>query len=233
MDLKMEQRVKAIVFDLDGTLVHSAIDFRKMKGKMIEYLVSKGVDEGLLSPQETNVVILSKSEKNLAEKGVPQDEIKRTFEQVEEIMNEVEMESVADVTEIEGAKEALKKLKQQGYKTAILTRSHHDYSVETLRNTDLLPYFDLVLGREETPKPKPYAEALEHTAKLLKLNIDELILVGDHPIDLECARNAKARFIGVLTGSAKPETWREAGCNEVLTGVRELPEYLEGTEKKG
>jgi len=224
--------IKGIIFDLDGTLVQSAIDFRKMKGKMIQYLVSKGVDEGLLSPQETNVVILSKSEKNLAEKGVPQDEIKTTLEQVEEIMNEVEMESVTNVTEIDGTKEALKKLKEQGYKTAVLTRGHSKYSVEALKNTGLLGYFNLVLGREETPKPKPYAEALEHTSKLLKLNIDELILVGDHPIDLECAKNAKARFIGVLTGSAKPETWREADCNEVLTSVRELPEHLEKTEKK-
>jgi len=224
--------IKGIVFDLDGTLVQSAIDFRKMKGKMIEYLVSRGVDEGLLSPQETNVVILGKSEKNLAEKGVSQSEIKRILEQVEEIMNEVEMESVANVTEIGGVKEALKMLKEQGYKIAVLTRSHHDYSVEALKNTGLLGYFNLILGREETPKPKPYAEALEHAAKLLKLNIDELILVGDHPIDLECAKNAKTRFIGVLTGSAKPETWGEAGCSEVLMSVRELPEYLEKTEKR-
>lgn len=227
----MKQAVKGIVFDLDGTLVQSAIDFRKMKGRMIEYLVSKGVDQGLLSPQETNVVILSKSEKNLAEKGVPQEETKRILEHVEEIMNEVEMESVADAKEIEGAREALKKLKEQGYKTAILTRSNHDYSVETLRSTGLLGFFDLVLGREETPRPKPYPEALEHTAKLLRLRVDELILVGDHPIDMECAKNAKVRFIGVLTGSAKPETWREAGCSEVLPGVKELPEYLERNKK--
>jgi len=227
----VKQAVKGIVFDLDGTLVQSAIDFRKMKGRMIEYLVSKGVDQGLLSPQETNVVILSKSEKNLAEKGVPQEETKRILEHVEEIMNEVEMESVADAKEIEGAREALKKLKEQGYKTAILTRSNHDYSVETLRSTGLLGFFDLVLGREETPRPKPYPEALEHTAKLLRLRVDELILVGDHPIDMECAKNAKVRFIGVLTGSAKPETWREAGCSEVLPGVKELPEYLERNKK--
>jgi HAD superfamily hydrolase (TIGR01549 family) len=227
----MKHGVKGIIFDLDGTLVHSIIDFRKMKGKMIEYLISKGVDAGLLSSQETNVVILSKSEKRLAEKGIPQDEIKRTLEHVEEIMNEVEMESVADVTEIEGAREALKKLKEQGYKTAILTRGHHDYSVEALKNTGLLEYFDLILGREETPKPKPYPEAMEYTAKLLKLSTSELILVGDHLIDLECAKNAKVRFIGVLTGSAKPETWREAGCSEVLAGVGELPEYLEKTKK--
>jgi HAD superfamily hydrolase (TIGR01549 family) len=227
----MKHSIKGIVFDLDGTLVQSAIDFRRMKGRMIEYLVSKGVDQGLLSPQETNVVILSKSEKNLTEKGVPQEEIKRILEHVEGIMNEVEMESVADAKEIEGAREALKKLKEQGYKTAILTRSNHDYSVETLRSTGLLGFFDLVLGREETPRPKPYPEALEHTAKLLRLRVDELILVGDHPIDMECAKNAKVRFIGVLTGSAKPETWREAGCSEVLPGVKELPEYLERNKK--
>ncbi|MFB0543488.1 MAG: HAD family hydrolase, partial [Candidatus Bathyarchaeia archaeon] len=95
----------------------------------------------------------------------------------------------------------------------------------------LLPYLDLVIGREETPKPKPEKEALEHTAKLLQLNPNELVFVGDHPIDSTCAENAQVRFIGVLTGAAKPETWREAGCSEVLQGIWELPEYLEKTEK--
>lgn len=227
----MKSPVKGIVFDLDGTLVHSAIDFRKMKPRMIEYLASKGADKEQLSPRDLNVTIISKGEKMLREKGIPEEEIKRILEHVEEIMNETEMEGVAETKPIQGAQEALKKIKEQGYKTAILTRGHHKYAVEALRITGLLDYFDLVIGREETPKPKPHGEALEHAAKLLQLNLNELIFVGDHPIDSTCAENAKVRFIGVLTGAGKPETWQEAGCSEVIEGIWELPEYLKKGEK--
>jgi len=228
----MKRGIKGIVFDLDGTLIHSTIDFRKMKKRMIEYLTSQGVDGTQLSTDETNVVILGKSEKMLRDKNVPQDKIAEIMDHVEEIMNQTEMESVSETSPIKGVEEALRRLKQQGYMTAILTRGNHDYAVEALKNTGLIGYFDFVIGREETPKPKPYAEALEHTATVLGIGIDELLLVGDHPIDQTCAKNANARFIGVLTGSAKAETWKEAACTEVLNGVEELPSYLKKNEQR-
>jgi phosphoglycolate phosphatase-like HAD superfamily hydrolase len=226
----MNRSIKGIVFDLDGTLIHTKTDFRKMKTRMIEYLVSQGVDGSQLSTTETNIVLLAKSDKMLRNKSVPQDKIVEIMEQVEEIMNETELESVAETKPILGAEEALKELKRQGYRTVILTRGHHHYAVEALKNTGLMSYFDFVLGREETPKPKPEPEALEHAAKVLNLGIDEVVFVGDHTIDQTCALRAKARFIGVLTGTAKAQTWMEAGCQEVLAGVVELPAYL---EKKG
>lgn len=229
----MGRPVKGIVFDLDGTLIHSTIDFREMKRRIIEYFASRGADPEQLSPKETNVVILRKSEKTLREKGVPETEIGRIMGHVDSIMNEMEMEAVAETKAIKGAEETLKRLKELGYKTAILTRGHSDYAVEALRRVGLLHYFDLILGRRETSKPKPHQEALEHAAKRLGLNNKELILVGDHPIDSACAKNAKVRFIGVLTGSAKAETWRETGCGEVLKGIWELAEYLKRMEEMG
>ena len=96
----MKTSIKGIVFDLDGTLVHSTIDFRKMKPRMIEYLASQGADKEQLSPRDLNVVIISKGERMLREKGIPEEEIKRILEHMEEIMNETEMESVAETKPI-------------------------------------------------------------------------------------------------------------------------------------
>ena len=222
----MERRIKGVVFDLDGTLIHSSIDFRKMKQRMVDYLISKGADPQGLSPRDLNVVIINKGRNLLRERGLTEEEIKGIIDHLQEIMNEVEMESVSETRPVEGAEEALRSLREMGYKIAVLTRGHHNYAVETLRRTGLLPYLDLILGRGETPRPKPYPEALEHTAQLLNLKPEELILVGDHPIDSTCAKNAKVHFIGVLTGAATPETWREAGCTEIIEGVWELPQYL-------
>jgi len=218
--------VRAVVLDLDGTLVNSTIDFRKMKEKMISYLVSKGADPSDLSPTETNVVIISKSERMLREKGLSDADMKVVMSRVEEFMNEGEMESLDNTTAIEGAKEACHRLKAMGYTTVILTRGHHRYAEEALRKTRMLEYFDYVLGREETPKPKPYPEALQHVADLLKVELRELVFVGDHPIDHTCAQGASVRFVAVQTGATKAEAWKEAGCTEVIKTVAELPDYL-------
>jgi len=65
-------RFKGIVFDLDGTLVDSEIDFRKMKARMISLLEENGAPKGVLTPEQTNVVILEKAERFWEEQGKPQ-----------------------------------------------------------------------------------------------------------------------------------------------------------------
>ena len=143
-------------------------------------------------------------------------------------MNRTELEAIPTAEEVEGAAEAVRRLREMGYRLAVLTRGHNAYAVEALGKTGMLGYFDLVLGREETPRPKPYAEALQHTAELMELGLDEILFVGDHPIDSTCAENACVRFIAVLTGPTKEEAWAEHGQKTTLGSVRDLPEYLAG-----
>ncbi len=219
-------KLKGIVFDLDGTLIHSRVNFPEMKRRMISILEGEGVPPGLLTPRETTVILLEKTERVWDEQGKPPAERERVLDALDEVMNETELEAIPTIKEVEGASEAVRRLKEMGYKLAVLTRGHHAYAVEALRKTGMLEYFDLVLGRGETPRPKPYAEALEHTAKLMGLTLDEILFVGDHPIDSTCAENACVPFVAVLTGSTKRETWAEHGQTTILDSVRDLPDYL-------
>jgi phosphoglycolate phosphatase len=218
--------VKGVVFDLDSTLIRSSIDFPRMKTRMIAILEANGIPRGLLSPTETTVVTLEKAERTWDEREIPESDRKPILAQIDVVMNQTEMEAVPRVKEVEGTSEAISELREKGYRLAILTRSHHEYAVEALRKTDMLEYFELILARGETPKPKPYREALDHTAKLMKLRLDEIIFVGDNPIDSACAENAKVRFIAVTTGRTSREQWTENGCKIILDSVTELVEIL-------
>lgn len=222
-----QDRVKGIIFDLDGTLIRSSIDFPGMKRSMIAILEDHGIPRGLLSPKETTVATMEKAERIWEEQGTPAAERNQILAEIEEVMNRIELEAIPTVEEVEGAAEAVRRLREMGYRLAVLTRGHNAYAVEALGKTGMLGYFDLVLGREETPRPKPYAEALQHTAELMKLGLDEILFVGDHPIDSTCAENACVRFIAVLTGPMK-EAWAEHSQKTTLGSVRDLPEYLAG-----
>jgi len=57
MHIVAPEKLKGVVFDLDGTLIRSTIDFTKMKGHMIEILERNGIPDGILTPTETTVVI--------------------------------------------------------------------------------------------------------------------------------------------------------------------------------
>ena len=192
--------LKGIIFDLDGTLIHTSINFTVMKERMISFLEEKGIPEGCLTPKQTTVVIIATCEDILRKEGRAQKEIDEVHRTLEKIMNRGELEAIQDISGVDGVRDVLLELREAGYKLAVLTRSHHAYAVEALRKIGALDLFDVILGRGETPKPKPYREALEHTAMLLGLDPRETIFVGDNHIDANSAVNAEVPFIGVKTG---------------------------------
>ena len=162
--------LKGVIFDLDGTLIHTTINFTVMKERMISFLEEKGVPEGCLTPKQTTVMIIATCEDILREEGRAQVEINAVHRTLEEIMNRGELEAIKDISEVEGVLDALQELREAGYQLAVLTRSHHAYAAEALKKIGAFDLFDVILGRGETPKPKPYREALEHTAMLLGLD---------------------------------------------------------------
>jgi len=220
-------KIKGIVFDLDGTLIHSSIDFPKMKRHMIDILEANGVPQGLLTTKNLNVEIFEKAERAWDEKGKPESERIGVRAQLEKAMNQGEIEAIATVEQVEEATETVRTLKEKGYKLAILTRSHHAYAVEALKKIGAYKYFDLIIGRNETPKPKPYAEAMEHTAELMGVRLDEVVLVGDHRLDMMSAANAGCLFVGVCTGRRGDESWGGQKPEVLFDSISNVPAYLE------
>jgi len=219
-------KFKGIVFDLDGTLIYSTIDFRKMKRNMIKVLEENDVPSGVLTTTMITVDILEKAEHywDLAQR--PEEKRAELRAVMEELMNQGELEAIPLVDEIEGASQALHELREQGYMLAILTRSHYEYAVEALKKIGAYDCFDVVLGRGQTPRPKPYPEALNHTAKLMGLDMDELLFVGDMYLDFESAINSGCAFIGVNTSGRGRSSWREEVPDVLLKNVAELPNYM-------
>ena len=220
--------IRGVVFDLDGTLVKSSVDFKGMKRRMIEVLTRYGVPRELLSPEKTTVENLKMAEEAWSRMGVDDEVRRRALREVEEVMNEAELEALPTVQPIEGVREALERLRGMGLKLAVLTRGHQAYAVEALRRVGLLELIDVVLTRDNVEKPKPNPEALMEAAERLGLEVDEIVFVGDHPIDSTCAEGASVRFIAVLTGWMDREGWRAEGVEEVVESVSALPEYLDG-----
>jgi len=197
-----------------------------MKHSIIEILERNGVHHGILSRFDTNVLILEKTEKAWNTQKKPEIEREKIRAKIENIMNVYELKALSSIKEIKGVEESVRRLTKEGYKLAILTRSHHTYATEALKKIKVYNYFKIILGREETPRPKPYADALKHAAKLLCLSIDEIIYIGDNYIDFFSAINAGCRFIGVRSGPAGDKSWDQKKPDVLLESVKDLPEFL-------
>ena len=77
----------------------------------------------------------------------------------------------------------------------------------------------------EEAKPNPLA--MRRVAAKLGLDAVDCLYVGDHPMDLECARASGAGFVAVTTGSTDRERWSQSGCRMIIDSVADLPSVLE------
>jgi HAD superfamily hydrolase (TIGR01549 family) len=142
-------------------------------------------------------------------------------------MSEVEMNGVLNTKAIDDAKDALNRLRDFGLGLAVLTRGSRAYSTLALRSASLEGALDRMVCRDDHPEQeaKPAAIALQRAAAGLGLEARDCLMVGDHLMDLECARNAGSAFIGVLTGYGDEALWRSEKV-QYVRDVGELPPIL-------
>lgn len=215
----------AVILDLDNTLIVSKIDFAEMKRRIVAYLSSKGVPPHVANPNRSTHDITSTAAEYLRE-SKRDAEIRPIFEAIDHIMTEIELSTVNDATAIKGAKEALTRLRSRGAKIGILTRSCRSYATQVLTFTGLGQYVDQIAARDDCGNPKPDPSQLFALVDDLGARASETIMVGDHPIDALCAKNAGVRFIGVLTGSWTRDATEQLGPM-ILPSIADLPELLD------
>lgn len=219
--------LKAVIFDLDDTLVLSTVDFAKFKGLVIERMVCQGEDGRLYSPNETIVAIVGRYEQRMMDKGVPPGEIRSRLAELDRIMDEVELERVSETVAIEGAATILRMLRTKGVRIGILTRGCREYATEALSRTGLLSLVDELECRNSETKAKPDPQSYMNLVRSLGVRPQDTIFIGDHPIDAKCAQNAGVVFIAVETGDVPREALLEAGSAEVFRNIGEAFAWFE------
>ena len=214
--------IKAVIFDLDGTLIRSSINFKQMKKSIIDLLVKNGLRYSIFSESWKTTKIIEVGKKNLKDKGFNDNEIRKVLNSVTETMNNVEMENVSKTVQIEGARKTILALRERGLRIGVLTRGCRRYANEALKRTDMLKLIDVFLARDDTDRPKPDPHHLLKIIQSLNIKPEETIMVGDSTLDATCAVDANVLFIGVLTGIANREELIKAGSYIVLPNVTDI-----------
>ena len=224
------QPYDTVIFDLDGTLFDSKINYERMSHLIIDVLVGQGMKEPLEDRRKVYRVIQG-GESTLLEYGLQPERVPETLKQMAKVMNQVELEALDTIELKPNAKEILDSLQSQGYKRGIATRSHREYAVRGLEVTGLLPYIEVIVGRDEVPYPKPDPRHLFHTIELLGAQPHRVIFIGDTTTDLYTAQAAEVSFLGYKRNEVWAQRLVDAGCKIIIEDLLDILDYANGNNR--
>ena len=213
--------VRFLLFDLDGTLILPGTDFRAMREEVKQLFVDAGVPADFPFRH-----ILGGTEDAcdwLVAQGRDPAEVQELKRGAYAFVEAREWEGLARAREIEGVREALAHWRRS-YTLGIFTRTHPDVLRESIAKFDLGP-FDVLLSRADGP-PKPDPAQCRLALERAGVGPEATLAVGDHAFDVQSARGAGVRCVGVLTGSGTREELEREGAVLVVPALPHLRAYL-------
>ena len=196
---QMERRMKAVVFDLDGTLIDSAPDIHAAVNKM---LTAEGY-ETLDLPTVTSFIgngLPKLVERVMKTLGLP---AKMHAELCTKVMVHYTDPSDFLKQPYPGVLDALESLKAQGAALAICTNKPFDAAQADLDFLGMADFFDAMVGGDTLPVKKPDPAPLHRCVELL--GTSAALYVGDSETDYDTAQNAGFDFALFTLGYRKKE----------------------------
>jgi phosphoglycolate phosphatase len=127
-----------------------------------------------------------------------------TKKMVENIFKEVDEYSKTKLNHIVKAlpnvKDILEDLKQSNIQMSIATTDLTQRAILAMKSLKLDGYFTDIVGADLVKNAKPNPDLVEYILRKNNLLQEDVIIVGDSMADLEMAKNAKCKFLGVKSG---------------------------------
>ena len=195
--------VRAVVFDLDGTLVHFDIDYVALKREVLTALSRLGIPTSSLSPNDTLTDLLDKVEAYIRASGLNNDAVKKIWDEIYKVAERFENSSIGTAKPMPGAVDVLAALKEKGLKIGLITLNSSVVALNVLNRLGIKRFFDVMVARD-------FVEP------------GEVVVVGDTVFDVRCAKELGAVAVGITTGRSSEEELRRAGADYIISSLVEL-----------
>lgn len=199
------------IFDLDGTLLDSAIGVHRAVAKVLEGrgypLLDRATVTGFIG-NGTAVLI----EKVMAASGAGASDFTAWHE---DFLAHYARDMLVGSPPFDGVPEALERLRAEGARLAVCTNKPEALAKTLLEGVGLARYFAVVVGGDSLPERKPAPEPLWHTAKALGRPV---LYIGDSEVDAEATRAAAIPLVLYTKG------YRTKGLGE-LTHIASFADY--------
>jgi len=214
-------KIKAVIFDLDGTLVDSIKDIAISMNKVLKKL---GFEEHLENDYQNFV---GDGALVLVQNAMPKDSSVETINEALELFKSIYETGIRENSKVyNGIYQMLDEIKNTNLKLAVLSNKPHEFTVEFIEYFfEDYPFVEIHGQKKEVPK-KPNPMGAINISKALNIEPNEIIFVGDTPTDINTAKNAGMSSIGVSWGYRSVEELILAKADFIAKDTEHLTQIL-------
>lgn len=213
--------IKGIIFDLDGTLLNTIEDLANACNYALTTL---GFDT---YPVEQYKTFVGNGRYKLIERMLPKDKLNNeNINKALELFDNYYENHMVDMTKpYEGIVDMLDKLKEKGIKLGVVSNKPHEFTTEVVKS-----YFDdrfeMVYGHRANNPIKPDPSTVFEVIDGFKLDKEECLYVGDSEVDINTAKNAGVKSVGVIWGFRGRGELESAGADYLVNKPEEILRIL-------
>ena len=180
--------IKAIVIDLDGTLLHTAPELSEAANRMLREIDYAPVSQELLASYIGNGISWLVKRALTGDMHATPDAAlyDHALPVFEKHYNELLLQSKL----FDGVIEGLDAMKAAGFRLGCITNKVERYTTPLLKGIGLANYFEIVLAGDTLPEKKPHPMPLLHAAQFFGVPVEQVLLIGDSLNDTLAARAA-------------------------------------------
>lgn len=222
MSVNYPDRLKAVLFDLDGTLLDTAPEFIDVVNQLrLEH------DQGPLA-RETIRKQVSNGARAMVTLALGLGEDHPDFESKRLRFLDIYQQHLGSATVLfPGIQDLLQQLDSAGICWGISTNKPSYLTIPLLETLALQPAPGSVVCPDDVSHPKPHPESLYLNCRQLGCQPHETVYIGDHQRDIQAGRNAGIYTIAAAYGYlAEGEAASDWGANSIASRGQELQQHL-------
>lgn len=194
-----QESIKAVLFDVDGTLVDSLEMLAHGLGDTYEHYLGYRPDRQALTK------IMGRSLRSIMSEIRAEGQLEVSIEEMSAFTVTRYEAKKHLVTEFGPAVEALEQCYRGGLGTALVTSKNTPEFESFIRTFRGAPFCKTWVISDDVKNPKPDAESALLACERLGVRPDRSAFIGDSVFDMRCARSAGCYAIAVLYGSGRRE----------------------------
>ncbi len=187
-------RIKLIIFDLDGTLINSLEDLTDATNHMLSEMCRQK-----MSVEDVRKLV-GQGARRLVERALP-GATSLEIEQALDNFLSFNNNHIVDKTRLyHGVKETLVQLRNKGYHLAVISNKNESLCQKVMQTLGIKCFFEAVIGADSTPFRKPSPEPVLKLLRDFRVSSSETVIVGDSINDIAAGKAAGVITVGCKYG---------------------------------